>query len=171
MKGLVQRWGPTSISLLLAIVAIIIYIRVDVKGEFNEILQAAIVFASIIIGFTGVLMSILYSLSDRKAMEEFMSTAEYQLLKSYFKKCVFVGLLLVFISMALFIRHTYPNYFVIILFVWVFLLGYTFTGFYRIIQIIFSIAFTNDDLENKKPADIEMNEIDKIRLKETLNSQ
>lgn len=145
----------------------------DFGSTFDKILDSTIVFSSIIVGFTGVLMGILFSISEKKLMRRFFSTRARKLLKAYFARNIISGMLLVVSSMLLYMRDymTFETK-LIISYVWSVLLIYVFCSAYRIIAIIMHILFASvDEDENQEPSGRKMDDSRVRELEQQYNKK
>lgn len=181
VKKYIESYGPLIISAIGTMLIVYLLKRCskielfggDFNGTFDRILDSSVVFASIIVGFSGVLMGILFSISERRIMKSFFRGYAKSKMKTYFGRNILAGLLLVFISLGLYMR----DYFVdnmggSIALIWLFLLLYVLSSAYRIISIMMHVLFSLDDVnENAEPAAVRMdpseaNELEKKNAKD-----
>lgn len=166
LKKIIESYGPLLISAIGTLLIVYLLKKCsnielfggDFNGTFDRILDSSVVFASIIVGFSGVLMGILFSISERRIMKSFFRGYAKSKMKTYFGRNILAGLLLVFISLGLYMRDYFmDNMGGGIAFVWLFLLLYVLSSAYRIISIMMHVLFSlDDDNENAEPKAVRM---------------
>lgn len=99
--------GPWIISGLTLIAGFILQLFnvIALSQEISKILDAAITFSSIIVGFIGVLLAILFSLKDSTTIRRLFKTRAEGLLNRYFKESISSGFFLVAISSIMYLAE------------------------------------------------------------------
>ena len=59
---IIEEYYPVALSLV--VVLLYYFVDIDFKDDFSELLSASMSFASILIGFLGVLIALLFSLNN-----------------------------------------------------------------------------------------------------------
>ncbi len=166
----VERYGPWIFAFVGSLVSIPIFNKYSLEAGFDKILDSSIMFSSIIVGFVGVLVGILFSLRDSELIQLFFETRTRgrERLKLYFKQNIISGILLVVFSMLLYLRaHLGSCVQMLALITWTFLLVFVFFSTYRIIDIIMHILFSaNDKNENQELEGIKMDNQKRLDLEE-----
>ena len=170
-----ENYGPIICGIVAGISVIWIKFSFDIaKSSAEKVLDATITFSSILVGFVGVLLGILFSIRHSETVSLLFESKNKEVLKGYFKRTIISGLLLVFASL-----FSYVNSCIIdnvlakkaLYAVWGFLLMYTLTSTYRIIHIIMHILFSDNVNQNAKPESLSMGEQERNDLKETFRKK
>ncbi|MBE5951923.1 MAG: hypothetical protein E7260_10090 [Lachnospiraceae bacterium] len=148
-----EQHSPTIVSLL----AVIMYFIIDIefKDSFETLLSASMSFASILIGFLGVLIALLFSLNNNLIRNYIFQNKMYKTkMHRYFQVPVISGFLFVILSFVMHLKKTIAGIgFLqdVIGFMqellnaaWVFLLVFFITASYRLIGIVLRIAFAEN---------------------------
>jgi len=114
--------------------------------KFDKILDGAINFSSIIVGFIGVLLAILVSIKDTEIIRYIYSYVDKKVFMNYFRTAIITGLAVVVISSIMYIKN---NYFLNI--IWTFMVAYFILASYRIIDILLRIIFQDPDITEYSP--------------------
>lgn len=168
-----ERGGPELIGIVGGIIILIIMTEYGLGSNFEKILDSAIVFSSIIVGFMGALLGILYSMSDTRLLQRLFEYRECRgLLKSYFARCITSGIVLVAITIALYLKsYFFLTALVGAILIWGFLLTYTFACTYRIMNIMLHIIFLEDKSAEDHIDVVTHNEEEVERLKRECRSK
>jgi len=169
-KSQYKKWDffEKYCPLMLSLVAALLYLAVDIefKDNFSELLSASMSFASILIGFLGVLIALLFSLNNNAIRNYILGNSIYKKrMYQYFNIPVITGFMFVILSLALYLKQTIANLdflhkvieYVQEIFniAWIFLFVYFITSSYRLIKIVLRIAFAenvNDELQEEENA-------------------
>jgi len=174
----VERYIPRILSCFSFIVAIIFlnFISLKVNATFEKILNSIITFSSIVVGFVGVLLAVLFSIRNTKVIKLLFEKKEKNILKRYFKHAIFGGFSLVGISAILYIGSYLDSAFKLpfnrititelISSLWFALVIYVITSTYRIISIMMHIVFFEDQNKDEELDGVKMGENNKKELKE-----
>lgn len=153
-----ERLYPLIFSLI--ITAGYWLLDIEFKDSLSELLSICISFSSILLGFIGVLIALLFSLNKN-------AVKEYILVNYFYRKriyCFFTGPLrsgffLILISLLFYVRNTLSGFILfrilwdIIKTAWLFALVYFAASSYRLIRVVLKIAFYKDretDEDNKE---------------------
>ena len=147
--SLFEKYFPTICGSFSCLVIMLCYKTFGFGENGKDLLSAAIVFASILIGLIGVLMSTLFSVKNEERVELFLKYKRKEM-KYIFKSSIATGFLLVILSMILYMPWTKTVY-QIILVIWSFLIGYSFASMYRVLDIVFHIVFSETTLRTDEP--------------------
>nr|WP_307991420.1 hypothetical protein [uncultured Niameybacter sp.] len=103
-----EKSGPILVAIITFICTVIISTRgfmVGIDQYLNDLLNAVITLSSILIGFIGVLLGLLFSLRNSKIVELLFQYTTKEILKSYFKRAILSGTIIVGISILLYVRE------------------------------------------------------------------
>lgn len=121
---------------------------IELAETFVNVLNSTITWTSVLLGFLGVLLGILFSLQNTEMVQILFKHATRNTLKRYFCEGLLSGIFLVLISMVLFIIEHHALFSL-----WVGTVLYSLASAYRIIslmmQILFSPKISLDGSENK----------------------
>lgn len=108
-----EKLYPFIFSLLSFIIGFIYLnlVHISYTSAFDNVLNAVITFSSILVGFIGVLLGLLFSISNSPIVSKMFEKSEKYVLKNYFIDSIVSGILLVFFSIMLFLRE-YINTFI-----------------------------------------------------------
>jgi len=165
INHIIEKWYPFALSFL-TIIIYLFFFKTDIIDDKDNILSAVVGFASILIGFIGTLMALLFSLNNNPIAKFIFEDSHYKkFTKQFIVRALQSGFILIISSMALFFRNTIASFdFVsiniqpfnctvtilyIIKIIWIFTLPYFGLSSYRIISIITKIAFNNVELDTK----------------------
>lgn len=176
-KVILEKYYPFAVAILTAA----LYYLSDIKfmDSFEDLLSASMGFASILIGFLGVLIALLFSLSNNVIRNYIFKNMEYKKrMYNFFKVPIISGFLFVILSFLLYLRKTIAqiDFFKILIMdlqkiitgVWIFFFILFISSSYRLIKIVLQIAFSESNnekqLENKEDIydEKEYNEIKKM---------
>lgn len=107
-SNFLEKRGPIVAAIIAFVCTIIISTKCDIAGldqYLNDLLNAVITFSSILIGFIGVLLGLLFSLRDRKVVAMLFQYTTKDILKKYFKRTLISGTVVVGISILLYVRN------------------------------------------------------------------
>lgn len=125
-------------------------IRNYIPEQFDKILDASINFSSILTGFIGALIAILFSIKDTDLMKYLFENTKKRILLHYFKNAILTGILIVVFSAILYLRTKFINItimgitintIILSVSIWIFLVVYFVLASYRIIDIMMTIIF------------------------------
>jgi len=151
-----EKYYPLILSIMFTSFLFLFFDISSLPTNFEKILDVVITFVSIILGFLGVLMSILLTLRDTKLLEEIFKKIDQNLFKGYFSKSIIDGFLLVILSLLFFFPtltskissfNTKVNF---LLLIWIFSLLYFIISSYRIIDIMMVLIFKEHNFIDKK---------------------
>lgn len=168
---------PLVLSVLIAGGSLYVSINkvVAIGDGLWNIINSIIVFTSIIVGFLGVLLGILFSLRNQYTINILFKNKTKDILRRYFIAPMITGVLSVFTGCLLFVNVGLDSMFDnvcyreltmsdIALCLWIFLTTYMITSAYRIISIIMRIIFSNDEEIIREK--VELDQMHKDKLKE-----
>ena len=150
---IIEEYYPVALSLL--VVLLYYFVDIDFKDDFSELLSASMSFASILIGFLGVLIALLFSLNNNVIRNYILEENTYKKrMYRYFNIPVITGFLFVILSLTLYLKQTiadieplqkiikYVQEFLNI--AWIFLFVFFIASSYRLIKIVLRIAFAEN---------------------------
>ncbi len=166
-----EKCGPCIIGTVGGILAVWGVLVYNISQEaFDKVLESTITLSSILIGFVGVLLGILFTVKDTEAISSLFKSKKKFVLKKYFKYNIIFGMLLVLLSLLLYIVEVMDDLSITVKYgvygFWGFLLLYTLSSTFRIINIIMHIIFDDKINENKEPQAVKMGKIEKDSLKQ-----
>lgn len=163
----VEKNGPICIAILFTIIAVYVRCKFSLGAGFGKILDATVVFASIMVGFVGVLMGVLFSIRDADLIKLFFQSRGIKMLKRYFRENIISSIALVVLSIVLYLKNYLGCFDWIVYTGWSYLLAFTLFSAVRIIHIIFHIVFAENDIEEDE--DVNIDGAAKEKLKEQLS--
>lgn len=147
--------------------------------SFDNILNGAIVFSSIIVGFLGTLLAILFSIKNTELVRYIFNHTKKRVFLKYFRNTILSGLAIVIISSLLFLGTSIPDIniknlnissFKYLFTIWIFLCMYFVLASYRIVNIIMLIIFKDEKASEKKPDGKQLSDDEAKQLKEKLSN-
>jgi hypothetical protein len=171
---LLEKWYPFLVSFIIVILYIIIK-PVLIVDDLDNILNAIMSFTSILLGFLGVLITLIFSLTSLSIIGDIFNEDNLrELMHIYFKRCIQSGFVLIICTILLFFRKTISSIDILVInfshldlysidiikLLWIFLTPYFSLASYRIIAIVLKAAFTpsqNDD-KTEDTSDVDKDE-------------
>lgn len=144
------------------------------SNGFEKILDAAITFSSIIVGFLGALLGILISIKDSKIVKDIFDTKEKYTLKHYFEETFLIGIGIVVLTCSMYVLINIKNKIVIDIFYysWLFITLLFIPSSYRIISLLMSVFFnSNNDRSDERPEGNDLNKDDLEAMKNNLKKE
>ncbi len=180
LKVFWEKYNP----IVLGVIGSIIVYKALINGEllvtsFNNILNSTITFSSIIVGFVGVLLAILFSIKNTDTIKLLFKHKAKDRLKLYFLSTIVSGVILVMLSLIVFalnldqilpIECNDVSKEVIVLLLWGFMFTHMLASGYRIINIVVYIIFSDSVNKNKEPDGIKMDKNKKEELRKRYSS-
>jgi hypothetical protein len=141
-----------------------------IPEEFDKILDASINFSSILTGFVGALIAILFSIKDTELMKYLFKYKKKNVLLHYFKNTVLSGIIIVIFSAILYLRNNLININIVkfSISVWIFLIIYFILASYRIIDIMMIIIFKDPNSTQNRTESDKISSHDDEELKRNL---
>lgn len=180
----VQGWLESHVPWLLGVIVSVLslaYMAVNVVEPFaalTQMLDAAITFGSIIVGFVGALLAILVTVWDSDAIRTLFETWIRERLRSFFRGTIVGGFLLVTLSGILHLGSTINTVtwdgigglapFELLLGAWLGLSVYVLLSAYRIMSIMMHIIFNARQNENEELPGITMDPKRKEEFRERI---
>lgn len=179
----IEQWYPFALSVIVVVIYLFLF-NINIVDDIDTIINAVISFASILVGFIGTLLALLFSLNNNPIVKFIFKDEHYnKLMKKFFIRVFQSGFILIVCSLVLFLRKTINNidffnlrilYFnqeitilIIIKIIWIFSLSYFGSSSYRIILIITKIAFTYNNINEDDKADegeeLDIEEYEKLK--------
>lgn len=165
-----EKCGPCILGTIGAALAIWLVLICKLSQEaFDKVLESTITLSSILIGFIGALLGILFTVKNTETISLLFQSKEKIVLKRYFRYNVILGMFLVVFSLLLYVIEAVENLTETIQYIvyglWGFLLLYTLSSTFRIINIMMHIIFDEKPNENKEPEPVKMDDKEKTELK------
>lgn len=164
-----EQRGPICAAVIFTVITLYIRHKFSLSTGFDKVLDATVVFSSIMVGFIGVLMGVLFSIRDTELIKLFFKSRAVNVLKKYFYESIVSSISLVTFSIILYLRNHMSIFEILIYGIWSFLLMFTFLSFVRIIHIIFHIVFSEETDEQNN--EINMEESDKNEFRKRMSKQ
>ncbi len=153
---------PKTYSIIILFLYLVLF-RGKSGDYFNDILNAVISFASILLGFMGALVTLIFSLLDTKIIQVVFKNDGYKFrLKKFFLESCQSGFLVLGLSIMLFARYELfgdiktimPNIGIYIVEsikgVWIYLVSYFTICSYRITSLMIKIVFAAPEKEKNE---------------------
>lgn len=156
-----EMYYPIIFGLLSA--AGYVILGIELKDDSSLILNAIISFTSVIIGFLGVILTLIFGLKDNPLVEFILGNKHYKsLVKYYFKFSIIFGFITILLTIIMFLKNTirslswnnfdlFPLLYVLKT-LFVFCVVCFMLSSYRLINIILKIAF----MEQREPDEEKM---------------
>ncbi|AGB42050.1 hypothetical protein Halha_2167 [Halobacteroides halobius DSM 5150] len=174
---LFQKWYPPIGALIITIIVVNIFGFCSSFTNFNKLLDGAIMFSSIILGFLGVLLGILFTLRDLKLIKVIFEHTKKKTLLNYFRAALISGISIVVISCFLYIRAEINDFIIsgvkldlvnYITDLWVFLVFYFGLTSQRIVSIMMDIIFKEKKSGVEQPQTKKLSQGEVNKLEENL---
>ncbi|MCI8520598.1 MAG: hypothetical protein HFE51_10495 [Clostridia bacterium] len=156
-----EIYCPISIGIICFIISVFTIGKINVNvctDTFDKVLDSVINFTSIIIGFIGVLIGILFSIRNSKLVKRLFKHKSREKLKQYFIESFVSGAFLIVLSIIMYLRQNliFGEYdlYTIIFNLWIGFTVYTALSSYRIISIMIVIVFNEEEEEDNKPKEL-----------------
>lgn len=165
-----EKYLPCFLGIVAFVTIIVSASKINISStSFERILDSTITLSSIIVGFVGVLLGLLFSIRNTEIVDLLFKKKSKNVLQSYFKSNILSGILLVLMSLILYLSDAITDISILAKHIthgiWGFLLIYTIASAYRIINIIMFILFCDEKNENKEPEPMKMDDKRKQDLK------
>lgn len=134
---------PYLVSVTLVVIAYFLGWSSNVSN-FEKILDAVITFTSIIIGFLGALLGILFTVKDTEIVKELFKKHR-SAMKYFFNEALITGFLLILLSAVFYIYKDNTSEYVKYMFcAWIGFVSLFVTSSYRVITSLMSLLFNSD---------------------------
>lgn len=152
IKDFIEKFYPIVFSFFIAIIFLLNH-SIKILDDVNLVLGSVLTFVSIIIGFMGILITLIFGIQENSILSYILKDEYYKLLAfKYFTNAFTSGFALIIITVVLFFRHTIQSIefhfigtiIIIIKCLWVYNLTYFPLASYRIIVIVLKAAFHTD---------------------------
>lgn len=175
-KAIFERNYPIIFSITIVTVMLYVFVKcpIELGNEIENVVNNLIVFVSIIIGFLGVLLSVLLSLRNEKIVLALFEMEAKETLKYYFTMPLVSGTGSVLFGCTIFFRDAidafipsvcgYLTVSECIIVVWMFFTFYMLFSTSRLVSIMFELVFSDGKIQERESV-VE----DKKRAKELEN--
>lgn len=172
MKDKINAFIEVWLPLILLPISLLLYIEIDKKFNiciaydiYVKILDSMITFISIVLGFVGVLIGILFSIRNTHLVKQLFRYKSREKLKRFFNEALLSGLIFILISIVMYMKNefTITKYFMPSL--WVGFLSYTIACDIRIINIVMNIVFFDDSDSKSEKDEMPKQEKENLRRK------
>lgn len=135
------------------------------SDSFQHVLEAAVTFSSIVVGFLGALLAILMSIRDSEIVGFMYKHVDKAVLRGYFKSAILAGIATVVFSSALYIL---PSGLMgdLASICWASVVGYFILASYRIIDILLEVIFKEPEATEHAPPGNRMSPEEASRLED-----
>lgn len=152
LDALKEQYLPLILTIIVIVLCLVIsgLYNFDFSDPaYDKILDATINCTSILIGFVGVLIGVLFSIRYSKLIVTLFKQGADVKLKQYFLKSIISGVMLVVISAFLYLRYIQPINIAIryLVTIWCGLLVYSGACYYRIIKLMIQIVFNHNEYD------------------------
>jgi hypothetical protein len=157
MGQLWERHYPFILGLATTALLLWLDFRPGVKG-YEKVLDGVITFSSIVVGFLAALLAIILSISKSKVMKHLYEHVHHangkNLFLSYFRQAIFVGFVVVLLSIWMYIikeHNPLPSYGFVGFVLWIFTGTFFVGASFRIVNILMKALFleSTTSAENK----------------------
>lgn len=161
-----EKWMPFAMLICSTIVHIYIDTKYNItitNETYDKVLDAMITFFSIMLGFVGVLIGILFSIRNTKLVKKLFDHKSREKVKWYFGEAFLSGFVFIILSVLMYAKNELPfiNHFVSF---WFGLILYSLLCNYRIIKIIMNVVFVDESKQQEKKD--AMDEFQKNKLRD-----
>lgn len=159
-----EKWIPFAALIVITIVHRYIDTKYNIiitNETYDKILDAMITFFSIMLGFVGVLIGILFSIRNTKLVKMLFAHKSREKLKWYFSEAFLSGFLFIILSVLMYAKNEVIFMNELVSF-WVGLILYSLLCNCRIIKIIMNIVFFDEEKQQEKKD--KMDEFQKNKL-------
>lgn len=119
--------------------------------NFDKVLDAAVTFSSIVVGFLAALLGILVSIRNADIVKAIFEEKEHVTLKHYFNETFILGFLVIIFSSILYVLiNEETNLVKVVFFGWNTFTFWFVISTYRIVSILMTVFFKSNDT-NKRP--------------------
>lgn len=156
-----EKCYPLLVSIVFTLIFIWITSGITIKDDISVAVNAVLVVVSILIGFVGVLVGLIFSQSDNDILSVVFDNENLLgLLKKYFMAVYRSGFLLLTISISILFADTIKeivvtkfemtNIFIesYMIYIWIFFLVYFTLATYRLIKIVVELIFQKNTKKN-----------------------
>lgn len=168
MSKIIDRLYPLGISVTL--VFLLNYIGFDKTAHnFEKVLDSAVTFSSIVVGFLAALLGILVSIRNTEIVGEIFAQKEYKTLKRYFNETFIMGFSVILFSNSLYILMNETSKIAeILFFIWITVSFWFILSTYRIVNILMSVFFKANASDQRPESNVAENREEiKDRLKKS----
>ena len=175
---IIENFYPLVISIIISVACSVVFRNIKIEDDVNSILSAVLNFTAIIIGFLGVVISILFGSPVNSIVVLVMGDSRYKkLLKRYFFSAIISGFILILFTIIIFFRVTidamFENVINLILFIlkfgWLFFLVYFSLSSYRVISVIMKIAFRDNPVIKEDDEEIDEEKYEKMKKEKNIS--
>jgi hypothetical protein len=151
----------------------LIYFKVDyTMPKFEKVLDGAITFSSIVVGFLGALLGILISIKSSAIVNEIFRTNERNTLKRYFYEPFLLGIVVVVSSGVLHVLSQYDGIIPRLTFyLWSFSIIWFIPSTFRVVNTFMSVFFVSNSTPDRPQSNVEKDPIKREELRERLRKQ
>lgn len=159
------------ISIILSLLLIRLGFNKDI-GNFDKLLDSALTFTSIVIGFLAALLGILVTIKDVEIVTSILEHDQRKgALKHFFKETISIGFFVVILSSTLHVLYERDGIAVSIIFtIWLISMLWFVPAAYRIISHMMGIVFKTNETE-KRAKSRKMSEHEAQSLKNRLSKR
>ncbi|QZN77363.1 hypothetical protein MHB43_09190 [Paenibacillus sp. FSL H8-0317] len=137
--------------------------------NFDKVLDGAITFSSIVVGFLGALLGILISIKDSEIVDKIFRSKEKQTIKFLFYEPFILGLLVVVTSALMHVMRAYENFSSEITFlVWFFVTVWFVPSTFRVVNTFMSVFFVSNNTSSRPSGNIETDSVARQQRRDRL---
>lgn len=168
MPKIIDWFYPLGVSI--ALVFLLNYIGFDKTAHnFEKVLDSAVTFSSIVVGFLAALLGILVSIRNTEIVGEIFAQKEHTTLKRYFNETFIIGFSVIMLSNVMYIHINELSKAAEGLFIiWITVSLWFIISTYRIVSILMSVFFKANSSNQRPESNVaEERETIKGRLKKS----
>lgn len=176
---MIENFYPLVISIIISVACSRVFGNIKIEDDVNSILSAILNFVAIIIGFFGVLISILFGSPINDIIVFVMDDKRYKkLLKRYFFSAIISGFVLILFTIIIFFRSTLDivladatkQMHFILKYGWLFFLVYFSLASYRVISVIMKIAFRDNPIIKEDDEEMDKEKYEKMKEEKNISN-
>ncbi|ATO38745.1 hypothetical protein GTID1_17100 [Geobacillus thermodenitrificans] len=139
-------------------------------SNFDKVLDGAITFSSIVVGFLGALLGILVSIKNSDIVSTIFESKERFTLKYYFNEAFTIGFLVVFLSCTMHVLRAKSSVTTdIIFYVWSIVTVAFVPSTYRIVSILMTVFFKSNIVISRPEDNNVISRVERNSIKERLS--
>ena len=148
VKYIIERSFPMTLAIGITFLAYIAKINYITDNNLNDALTGIITAASLIIGFIGAILPVIFGMKDNSKVVVYLFHKDKErLFLKYIKSTIWSGLVLIMVSVVMYFQKSFESTFIhqYYFYLWIFcltlFLGYT----YRCVSRMLQLMFADDD--------------------------
>jgi hypothetical protein len=159
---------PIIISLLSLVASYMLKINYKMPN-YDKVLDGAITFSSIVVGFLGALLGILISIKDSAIVDKIFRSKERTTLRFFFYEPFVLGLLVVVSSAIMHVMRAYDDHSsTVTYYVWLLVTVWFIPSTFRVVNTLMSIFFVSNITTQRPQSNVETDPVRREEMKQRL---